>query len=181
MSFVASDLKLAFPVNAGPDENRNLNFGGAISNPRVYMVSDVGYNAVPDITRAIVGTAGQTGTWNIYFCMYLVNTHASVTITAGDFHILKQPTNTNCQGAVGLGGGKNATAVTIANRTTAPSGVSFSTTRLWGYVTPIDFPGDAALAPGEYFPIWFRFSGPKGAQSIPLLRFVIREDFTRPA
>ena len=113
--------------------------------------------------------------------MYLVNSHASVTITAGKFHILKQPTNPNCVGAVGLGGAKNASAVTIPNRTTAPSGVSFSSTRLFGVVVPIDFPGDKALAPGEYFPIWIRFSGPKGTLSIPLLRFLIREDFTRPA
>ena len=181
MSFVASDLKLAFPVNAGPDANRNLNFGGAIQTPRLYFVNDTAYNCVPDITRAIVGPAGTTGTWNIYFCMYLVNSHASVTITAGKFHILKQPTNPNCVGAIGLVGAKNASAVTIPNRTTAPSGVSFSSTRLFGVVVPIDFPGDKALAPGEYFPIWIRFSGPKGTLSIPLLRFLIREDFTRPA
>lgn len=182
MSFIASDLKLAFPVNAGPDENRNLNFGGAIStSPEVLFDTDVPYNAVPDITRAIVGNPGTTGTWNIYFLMYYINKHASITIEQGSFYILKQPTNTNCQGAVGLGGGKNATAVTIASRTTAPAGVSFSSTRIFGFPIPIDFPGDATLGPGEYFPVWIRFSGPKGTPSIPLLRFLLRADFKRPA
>ena len=183
MSFQAADLKLAFPVNAGPDALRNLNFGGAIKDPRLYMVHDMPYNAVPDITRQIVGNPGTTGTWNIYFCMYMVNTHASATINEAKFHILKQPTNTNCQGMIGLDpAGVNGTATTIANRTTAPAGVSFTNTRIMGYPVPIDFPGGSkTLLAGQYFPFWVRFSGPKGTNSIPLLRFVIREDFKRPA
>lgn len=183
MSFQATDLKLAFPVNAGPDANRNLNFGGAIGDPRVYMVHDMPYNAVPDITRQIVGNPGTTGIWNIYFCMYMINTHASATINEATFHILKQPANTNCQGMIGLDpAGLNGVARTIPNRTTAPTNVSFTNTRLYGFVIPIEFPGgNKTLLAGEYFPFWVRFYGPKGTASIPQLRFVIREDFKRPA
>ena len=181
MSFNSDELKHAFPVNAGPDENRNLNLGGAIQDPRVYLENDTFYNAVPDITREIVGNIGTTGTWNIYYLMYIENTNGSVNLTDGKLLIYKQPTNPNVSIRIGLAPqGINGTAGTIANRTTAPSGVSFTTTKIFGYPYPLTTPNSGALNGDEYFGLWTHISGPKGTASIPEIRHIIEMQFKRP-
>jgi hypothetical protein len=65
------------------------------------------------------------------------------------------PTDANDVIAIGLGPTKNATAVTIANQNTAPSGVSFTTPITKG--TGLALPG-APYAQNDKIDIWIRLT-----------------------
>lgn len=87
-----------------------------------------------------------------YRCVYVQNTHATLTLIGAKAFIQSQTSSADTDIAMALGGeGKNGTAETVADEGTAPVGETFS--------QPASFAAGLALgdlAPGDYYPIWIR-------------------------
>lgn len=117
-----------------------LSLGGIIS------ANDVTPNDLFDDVSSAEASAGDIE----YRCIYVKNSHGTLTLQAAKVFI--QSNTTGNRIAIALGGeGKNGTAETVANEGTAPVGETFS--------QPTDYAGGLALgdlAPGETFPVWVR-------------------------
>lgn len=129
--------------NTDPDASH----GGAISSTQATS------NSLFDDVSASEALAGDTE----YRCIYVKNSHATLTLLAAKIFI--QSNTTGNRIAIALGGeGKNGTAETVANENTAPVGEAFS--------QPTDYAGGLSLtdlAPGDTFPVWVRRTIPAAA------------------
>lgn len=121
--------------------------GGAISSV------DVTTDTLFDDVSSAEASAGDTE----YRCIYVKNSHATLTLLTAKVYI--QANTTGDRIAIALGGeGKNGTAEAVANENTAPVGEVFS--------QPVDYAGGLSLgdlAPGETFPVWVRRTIPAAA------------------
>lgn len=139
MPIVSTDIKYRHSGGA-TNSDPALDLGGIISD------NDVTVNTLFDDISSAEASAGDTE----YRCIYAKNTHATLTLLAARIFI--QANTTGDRIAIALGGeGKNGTAETVANESTAPVGETFS--------QPVDYAGGLALgdmAPGDTFPIWVR-------------------------
>lgn len=124
-----------------------LSLGGAIS------ANAVTTNTLFDDISSSEAIAGDTE----YRCIYVRNSHATLTLLAARIFI--QANTAGSRVSIALDGvGKNGTAETVANESTAPVGEVFS--------QPSDYATGLALgdlAPGEFFPVWVRRIIPAGA------------------
>jgi hypothetical protein len=126
-----------------------LSLGGAKSS--VNVVTDTLFD---DVTSA-EASAGDTE----YRCIYVQNSHGSLTLLTARVFIQANTTGSRIDIALG-GEGVNGTAETVANENTAPVGETFS--------QPVDYAGGLALgdlAPSDFFPVWVRRTIPAAAGS----------------
>lgn len=188
MSFNSTDMAFFFSTGGGPGDDRELNLGGAISETEI--VHSVNQNWAPDIPREVVGAIGTSGTWNMYFPFYVKNKNDSIAVTDVKLTVDHDVDSINVNMQMGVDpAGLNGSAQSIANQTTAPTGVTFQSpvtcTFFWGgvcYQSAITtWTLASTMNPGDYIALWVRLYGPKGVPSIPTIKFQIKVAFTRPA
>ena len=147
MPIVSSDIKYKLSGGAA-NADPLLSIGGAISSV------DAGSSIFDDVASA-EAAAGDTE----YRCIYVKNTHATLTYLSAKIWIQTQTPSADTDVAIALGGeGLNGTAETVANENTAPVGESFT--------SPSSFAGGLTigdLAPGAYYPVWVRRTVNAGA------------------
>lgn len=140
MPIVASDIKYKLSGGAA-NADPLLALGGAISSV------DAAATIFDDVSSA-EATAGDIE----YRCVYVKNTHATLTALGTKIWIQTQTPSGDTDVAIALGGeGLNGTAETVANENTAPVGETFS--------APSSFAGGLTigdLAPAAYYPVWVR-------------------------
>lgn len=140
MPIVASDIKYKLSGGAS-NADPLLSLGGAIST------ADAPAGIFDDVASA-EAAAGDTE----YRCVYVKNTHATLTYQGAKIWIQTQTPSADTDVAIALGGeGLNGTAETVANENTAPVGETFS--------APSSFAGGLTignLAPGDSYPVWVR-------------------------
>lgn len=140
MPIVSSDIKYKLSGGAA-NADPLLSIGGAISSV------DAGSSIFDDVASA-EAAAGDTE----YRCIYVKNTHATLTYLSAKIWIQTQTPSADTAIAIALGGeGLNGTAETVANENAAPVGETFS--------APSSFAGGLTigdLAPGDSYPVWVR-------------------------
>lgn len=110
-------------------------------------------NKVFDDIAVVESTGGDIE----YRCVYVKNAHATDAMTGVKIWISADTPGADTL-AIGLdAGGLNATAVTIANENTAPTGVSFSAPSSEGTALSM-----GSLAAGDYYALWVRRTVPSG-------------------
>lgn len=128
--------------------------GGAITANAI--TSGVVQNLFDNVTSA-EATAGDTE----YRCFYVENTNSTDTLTLGEIFINTNTPSADSDVSIGLDpAGVNGTAVTIANESAAPVGVTFSQP-LTG--SPLSL---GTLAPGDHYAIWVERVISPGAAAI---------------
>ena len=146
MAIVSTDIDYKHSGGA-TNSDPALSLGGVIS------ANDVTVNTLFDDVSSAEAAAGDTE----YRCIFVKNSHGTLTLTAAKIFI--QANTTGDRIAIALGGeGKNGTAETVADESTAPVGETFS--------QPADYAGGLSLgdlAPGETFPVWVRRTIPAAA------------------
>lgn len=139
MPIAAADIKYYLSGGAA-NSDPALSLGGAISN------TEVAANALFDDVSSAEASAGDTE----YRCIYVKNTHATITLTVPKAFI--QANTTSNRIAIALAGeGLNVAAEAVANESTAPVGETFS--------QPADYATGLAMVdipPGGYHGIWVR-------------------------
>lgn len=140
MPIISSDIKYKLSGGAA-NADPLLSLGGAISSV------DAAATVFDDVSSA-EASAGDIE----YRCVYVKNTHATLTYQGAKIWIQTQTPSGDTDIAIALGGeGLNGTAETVANENTAPVGESFS--------APSSFAGGLTignLAPGDRYPVWVR-------------------------
>lgn len=141
MPIASSDIKY-YLSGGGANSDPAASLGGAQSAVQVTP------NDLFDDVSSAEASAGDTE----YRCIYVENTHATLTLIGAKVFIQSQTSSSDTDIAIALGGeGVNGTAETVANEGTAPSGETFS--------QPASYAAGLALgdlAPGDSFPIWIR-------------------------
>lgn len=146
MAIVAGDLKYYLSGGSG-NTDPNASLGGAISTTEV---SGTSLNNIFDNVSGSESEAGDTE----YRCIYLKNTHGSLTLQTARTYFSDVTTDENANIAIAMGlgsSGDNGTEQTIANENTAPTSVTFS--------TPTDYAGGLSLGNlvnGHFYPVWLR-------------------------
>lgn len=137
MPIIASDIDYKHSGGAS-NSNPALSLGGIVSSV------DVTPNDLFDDVSSAEASAGDTE----YRCIYVKNSHGTLTLQAAKIFISANTTGNRVWLALG-GEGKNGTAETVANEGAAPVGEVFS--------QPTDYAGGLLLgdlAPGETYPVW---------------------------
>ena len=146
MPIVSADIDYFLSGGSG-NTDPAASLGGAIST------AEATTNTLFDDVASAEASAGDTE----YRCVYVKNSHATLTLLTAKVYI--QANTTGDRIAIALGGeGKNGTAEAVANENTAPVGEVFS--------QPVDYAGGLSLgdlAPGETFPVWVRRTIPAAA------------------
>lgn len=144
MPIVASDIKLYLSGGAA-NTDPNASLGGARSNTE--LVSGTIHNLFDKVTSG-EAAAGTTE----YRCIYVRNEHATLTWEDVAAFIASQTTSADTSVEIALGSSAiNGTEQTIANETTAPTGVTFS--------APADYATGLAIgnmAPDDHKAIWVK-------------------------
>lgn len=145
MPIVAGDIEYRLSggaANADPD----LSLGGAKSSEE--LVDNTDENLFDDVSGA-EHTAGDVE----YRCIYVHNAHGSLTLTSAVVWIQSDTSGADSDISIAVGtAAVNGTEQTIANESTAPSGVSWSdaaTSRAAGLAL-----GD--LPAGQHKAVWIR-------------------------
>lgn len=141
MPIASSDIKYYLSGGAANSDPAAA-IGGAQSSVEVTT------NDLFDDVSSAEATSGDAE----YRCVYVENTHASLSLIGAKVFIQSQTSSADTDIAIALAGeGKNGTAETVADEGTAPSGESFSQPA--SFAAGLDL-GD--LAPGDSYPIWIR-------------------------
>ena len=149
MAIAASDIKLRISGANASATDPNGSYGGAMSTVSGgIIVTNVLNNDMDDITSA-EASSGIT----IYHNYYYKNEHGSLTYISPKFYIDTQTNSGDTSVAMALvAEAKNVATTRLANETTAPSGITFS--------TPANYAGGIALGSldsGDYRGIWVKY------------------------
>lgn len=118
--------------------------GGVISSE----LMPASLNALFDRVNSAEALAGDVE----YRCVYLKNSHATLTLYAATVWLAANTPSPDTSVSIGLGtAAVNATEQTVADESTAPSGVSFSAPASYGAGLVI---GD--IPPGQHKAVWIR-------------------------
>lgn len=99
-----------------------------------------------------------------YRCLYIKNNHGTLTLQSPKLWITAQPAGGDVVFAVGLGTASvSGTEQTVADESTAPTGVTFSAPASKG--AGLSLP---ALGPGQWVAVWFRRTVSAGAAATPV-------------
>lgn len=151
MAIVSSDIKY------------RLSGGSANANPATSLGGVISSTDAPATTFDDVSSAeAQAGSVE-YRCVYVRNTHGTLTLVGAKVWIQANTTTPSSDVvAIGLGtSAVNGTEQTVANETTAPTGVTFSAAANEGAGLTI---GD--LAPGATKAVWIRRTVLAGASAV---------------
>lgn len=143
MPITATDI--VFRLSGGASNSSgDAALGGAISNNAVSS----SVNALFDYVSGDESATGDTE----YRCVYVRNSHASLTLYGAKVWIASNTPSADTEAAIGLGTSAiNGTEQTIANENTAPAGVTLSLSANEAAALTI---GD--LAPGAHKAVWVR-------------------------
>ena len=120
MPITSTDLKFHLSGGAA-NSDPNAALGGAISTTQI--VDATVANLFDNVSSA-ESAAGDTE----YRCFYVKNTHATLTLQAAKVYIQTNTPSADTSAEIGLGtSAVNGTEQTVANESTAPSAVTFST------------------------------------------------------
>jgi len=149
MAIAASDIKLRISGANASATDPNGSYGGAMSTVSGgIIVTNVLNNDMDDITSA-EASSGIT----IYHNYYYKNEHGSLTYISPKFYIDTQTNSGDTSVAMALvAEAKNVATTRLANETTAPSGITFS--------TPANYAGGIAIGSldsGDYRGIWVKY------------------------
>jgi hypothetical protein len=141
MAITATDIKFFLSGTGGTGDT---SLGGAIHATEVSAT----VNQFFDVVSGAESSAGDTE----YRCLYVKNTHGSLTLYSAKVWISSNTPSTDTEITIGLGtAAVSATEQTVADESTAPSGVSFSTAASEGAALSI---GD--LVAGAYKAVWVK-------------------------
>jgi hypothetical protein len=119
MAIVATDIDFHLSGGSG-NTNVNASLGGAISTTQIGAPV---HNLFDQVSGA-ESSAGDTE----YRCMYVKNSHGSLTLQGAKVWITSNTPSTGTAVRIALGtSAVNGTEQTIVNESTAPSGVTWST------------------------------------------------------
>lgn len=144
MPIVQADIKF-YLSGGGANSDVNASLGGAISSTEI--TTAVLHNLFDQVSSA-ESSAGDVE----YRCIYVENTHATLTLQNAAAYISVNTPSPDTSSDIGLGtSAVDGTEQTVADEDTAPAGVSFSAPANVGAGLSI---GD--LAPGQHKAIWIR-------------------------
>jgi hypothetical protein len=145
MPIASSDIKYRLSGGAA-NSDVNASLGGAKSS--VEVVDNTDNNLFDDVSGD-EHTAGDVE----YRCIYVHNGHASLELTNAVVWIQSDTTGADSDISIGVGtAAVNATEQTVANESTAPSGVSFSDAAV-SRATGLSL---GSLPNGQHKAVWIR-------------------------
>ena len=140
MAIVASDIKFYLSGGAS-NADPLLSLGGAISS------TQAGSNIFANVSS---GDAASGRTY--YRCIYVKNTHGSLTLESAKVWFQANTPSTTTAVSMALAGeGLNATAETISDQYTAPSGESFTAPSSSGTALSL-----SNIPAGQHYAIWLK-------------------------
>lgn len=150
MPIVSTDIKYRLSGGAA-NSNANASLGGAKSTTEM----GTGLHNLFDIVGDDETTAGDTE----YRCIYIHNSHATLTMQNTRVWLSSNTPSGDTLAEIGLGTAAiNGTEQTVADESTAPTGVTFSTAANEGAALTI---GD--IPPGQHKAVWVKRVVAEGA------------------
>lgn len=156
MAIVASDIKFKLSVTTGSAGNTTAQGSVDASLGKYISTTQITDNTLNNLFSDLTGAQNAASQVD-YRCIFVHNSHATLTYLGAVIWISNQVSGgadiaigLDTTGATALGS-SSAQAVTIANTTTAPAGVTFSAAASQGAGLSI---GD--LAAGQVYAIWVR-------------------------
>lgn len=150
MPITSTDIKLRLSGGAA-NSNPNASLGGAKSTTEMGTALHNLFDIVSDGET----TAGDTE----YRCIYIHNSHATLTMQSTRVWISSNTPSTDTQAEIGLGTAAiNGTEQTVADESTAPTGVTFGLAENEGAALTI---GD--IPPGQHKAVWVKRVVAEGA------------------
>lgn len=144
MPITSTDLKFHLSGGAA-NSDPNAALGGAISTTQIV---DATVANLFDNVGSAESAAGDTE----YRCFYVKNTHATLTLQAAKVYIQTNTPSADTSAEIGLGtSAVNGTEQTVANESTAPSAVTFSTAAGSGNALSI-----GNIPAGQHKAIWLK-------------------------
>jgi hypothetical protein len=160
MAIVASDIVKRFSVAAAAGDTTAGTAAGSLGDQiSTTVITDATLNNLFDDVSGAESAAGDTE----YRCIFILNNHATLTLQGATIEVLSQTSGGGTVDialdniAVGAKGSGSAQAATIANESTAPSGVG---TFGAGPLTIGDIP------PGQCKGVWLRRVVSAGAGAV---------------
>lgn len=155
-----TSAEILYKLSGGASNSTASNsLGGAASST----------NAPGSLFNSITAAEASAGTTK-YRCIYVDNTDASITLTGAVLWITSNTPSASTDLSVGIGtAAMNAAEQTVANETTAPTGVTFS--------APSTKAGGIALGDipaGQVRSIWLKYNVTAGAAATSSDPFTIR-------
>ena len=145
MAIVAADIKYRLSGGAS-NSDLSLSLGGAKSSTEV--ADSPSLHNLFDVVSGAELSAGDVE----YRCVYIHNAHATLTAESMVVYINSNTPSADTAAAIGLGTAAiNATEQTVANESTAPSGVTFSAAAGSGNALSI-----GNIPPGQHKSLWLR-------------------------
>lgn len=144
MPIASTDIKF-YLSGGGANSDPNASLGGAISTTEVV---DATVHNLFDIVSSAEASAGDTE----YRCIYVKNTHGSLTLQNAVAYLVSNTPSTDTEAAFAVGSAAIAgTEQTVGNESTAPTGVTFQTLTGSGNSQAI-----GNIAAGQHKAIWIR-------------------------
>lgn len=144
MAIVAGDIDIQLS-GGGANSVPDASLGGGISS---VSVIDATLHNLFDVVGSAEASAGDTE----YRCVYVKNTHGTLTLENAVVWIQSQTTSVDTSVEIAVDTvGVNGQASTVANETTAPGGQAFSAPSSEGGALSI---GD--IPPGEHQAVWVK-------------------------
>lgn len=162
MPIVAADIKIRLSGGAA-NADPNASLGGAKSSTDVV---DATLHNLFDIVSSDEASAGDVE----YRCIYVHNGHATLTLQNAKVWIQSNTPSADTSIDIGLGtSAVNGTEQTVANESTAPTGVTFSAPAVEGSALTI---GD--IPAGQHKAVWVKRTVNAGAAAYNNDNFVLR-------
>lgn len=162
MPIASSDIKYHLSGGAG-NSDPNAALGGAISTTQI---TDATVANLFDNVSGAEAAAGDTE----YRCFYVKNNHGSLTLQGAKVWIETNTPSGDTSAEIGLGSSAvNGTEQTVANESTAPGSVTFSTAAGEGNGLTI---GD--IPAGQHKAIWVKRIVGAGAAAYNADSFIIK-------
>ncbi len=144
MPIASSDIKY-YLSGGSSNSDPNAALGGAISSTQI---TDATVANLFDNVSSAETTAGDTE----YRCLYVKNTHATLTLQSAKVYINTNTPSSDTSAEIGLGSSAvNGTEQTVANESTAPTSVTFSTAAGSGNALSI-----GNIPAGQHKAIWVK-------------------------
>ena len=143
MPIISTDIVYRLSGGSG-NTDPNASLGGVKSNTAI----GAGLHNLFDVVSSAESSAGDTE----YRCFYVHNAHATLTMQNSVIWIQSNTTSADTTIEIGLGSSAvNGTEQTVANESTAPTGVTFSAPANQGAALSI-----GNVLPGEHKAVWVK-------------------------